>query len=355
MKIAVHVGSDEWGGAEVQLARLTGALVQRGHDVRVFCNQPGHVSQFRQRGVTAERIPLGGDAMVPHALRFAAVLRRFAPDALLIGTFKKLWLAGLAARLARVPRVLARVGLQTDTARNLKYRVALRWLVDAVVVNAAAQADAFVALPGWSAARVHTIYNYYDAGVTPPGSVRAQLALDDAVPVVGAVGRLAPQKKLHRLLGAVAGLERVHCIIAGDGVLRGELESHAAELGIQHRVHFLGYLADVRPVLAALDVFVICSDREGMSNAMVEALAAGVPVVSTPVSGAREALEPLPDGSAPGLIVEPAGLRDALAQVLDSPETQAAMRRAARLRVADRFAPEVIVARWERVLRGEAV
>ena len=65
----------------------------------------------------------------------------------------------------------------------------------------------------------------------------------------------------------------------------------------------LGHRIDVGDVLAALDLFVVCSDQEGMANAMLEAMAAGVPVVSTPVSGAQEALRPLADGRQPGRVL----------------------------------------------------
>ena len=351
-RIALHLGSNEWGGAEQELARLGAALQGRGHQLRVYCNQPGHVARFREHGLPAQLAPLGGDAAVHHAIAFALRLRGFRPHVLLVGTFKKLWLAGLAGRLARVPQVLVRVVLQSDVPRNPKYRASLTRLVDAVVPNAAEQEPPFLALPGWSARRVRTIYNYYQPAPPAGHDLRAELGLGPDVPVVGAVARLAPQKKLFRLVEAVGGMPGVHCVLAGDGPRRPQLEALAAELGARDRVHFLGHRDDVPAVLATLDAFVVCSDREGMSNAMLEAMAAGVPVVSTPVSGAREALEPLPDGTAPGLIVpgEPAALRAALQRILDDAALAASMRAAARRRLETRFAPAAILDQWEALL-----
>src|SRR5687767_4586093 len=114
LTIVAHNGSRAWGGAERALTLLLAGLQDRGHTVRLLCNSPLVRERATELGVTAEVVPLGGDVMLPHALRFAAVLRRLRPDALILGTYRKLWLAGLGARLARVPLVVARVGLQTD-------------------------------------------------------------------------------------------------------------------------------------------------------------------------------------------------------------------------------------------------
>lgn len=355
MYVVAHNGAHVWGGAERATARLLAGLQARGHRVRLFCNDALVAERAAALGVATERLPLGGDVALPDALRFARRLRRERPDALLVGTFKKLWLAALAARLARVPRVVARVGLETDTPRSAKYRFVLARWVDAVVVNAARVRPAYLALPGWTEARVPVIPN----GVVPPertrppGALRQLLGLAPDAPVVGAVARLARQKRLDRLLRALARLPaEVHCVLAGDGEERESLQALARELGVAERAHFLGARDDVGDVLAALDLFVLCSEREGLSNAMLEALAAGVPVVSTPVSGADDALAPCADGRAPGVIVpfDEAALADALRRLLADRHALAAMRIAARRRAEEHFGFERMLDRWEAVL-----
>ena len=84
--------------------------------------------------------------------------------------------------------------------------------------------------------------------------------------------------------------EDAHLAIAGDGPLRAALGQQARTLGLRDRVHFLGYQQNIALLMDAVDVLVITSGREGMSGAMLEAMARGVPVISTDVSGAREAL-----------------------------------------------------------------
>lgn len=356
VRIAIHIGSSIWGGAERATARLAVALERRGHELLLFCNVREHVARAGELGLRAVSAPLHGDLMLVDAFRFGVGLLSYRPDVLIVATYRKLWLAGIAARTGRVKRVIARVGLESDVPRSAKYRFVLRRLVSDVVLNSRTQAAPFLDLPGLDARRVHVIYNYYDP--RPPGSpdrLRRELGLQPDARVVGAVARLASQKRLERLLEAAALLPpHVHCVLAGSGPRRGELGERAAALGIEDRVHFLGHRDDVADVLALLDVFVICSDREGLSNAMLEAIAAGVPVVSTPVSGAEDALEPLTDGIAPGIITspEPPAIAAAVERILGDGELRRAMASAGPRRMAERFAPERILDAWEAVLAG---
>jgi glycosyltransferase involved in cell wall biosynthesis len=325
--------------------------------VILYCNDAAVAEQARALGVPVALEPLGGDVAVHDAVRFARALGRDRPDALIVGTFKKMWLAALAARLAGVRRVIARIGLESDTPRNAKYRwVMSRW-IDAIVLTAdAPRAEYRRALPAFDPARVLTIRT----AVVPPvvtrsrEEMRRELGLPLDAPVIGAVARLAAQKRFDRLLDAMAELPGdVHCVLVGEGAEREALEERARALGLEHRVRFTGRREDVGNVLTALDVFVISSDREGLSNSMLEALAVGVPVVSTAVSGARDALEPLADGSAPGEIVplDSGAIAAALRRLLDDAMLRRRMSRAALARVRERFDFGEMLSWWERVLR----
>ncbi|HEX5872621.1 MAG TPA: glycosyltransferase family 4 protein, partial [Longimicrobium sp.] len=159
MFIVAHNGARVWGGAERAVALLLAGLQQRGHRVMLLCNDGVVARPARALGLDAQILPLGGDVAVHHAVRLAARLRRLQPDVLLVGMFKKVWLAGLAGRMAGVPRIVARVGLQSDVPRNAKYRFAFRRLVDHVVVVAERLAPAYEALPGYGSARVSVIPN----------------------------------------------------------------------------------------------------------------------------------------------------------------------------------------------------
>lgn len=352
-----HNGARIWGGAERATVLLLAGLQARGHRVLLLCNDPLVARRAGELGLAAEIAPLGGDVSLHHAARMARRLRRLRPDVFLVGTFRKLFLASLAARMARVPRVVVRVGLETDTPRSAKYRIALTRWVDAVVVNASRIRAPFEALRG--AEWVTVIHNGVPAPAraAAPGTLRRALGIAADAPVVGTIARLARQKRLDRLFAAVALLPPdTHCVVAGGGAWEERLRALAAGLGIAERVHLLGHRDDTGDVLDALDVFVTASDTEGLSNAMLEALASGIPVVSTAVSGADDALEPLPDGRRPGVIAgwEPAELADAIRPILADPALRARMGAAAHKRATERFGFDGMVERYERVLRGGA-
>jgi glycosyltransferase involved in cell wall biosynthesis len=284
------------------------------------------------------------------------VLRRDRPDALVVGSFKKLWLVALAAKLAGIRRVIPRVDLQTDTPRNAKYRWIMRnWIDRIVLCSDTPRADYARLLPELSQERVVTIHS----GVTPRiptrtrAEMRQELGLAPDARVIGAVARLAEQKRFDRLLEAMKLLPKdVQCIIAGDGPLGDELRRLATTLGVADRVRFIGHRDDVGNVLMALDLFVVSSDKEGLANAMLEALFLGIPVVSTAVSGALEALEPLEDGSVPGLIVglDAGELAAAIQRVLDEPAERQRMSDNAIRRARDRFDFDKMIGQWERML-----
>jgi glycosyltransferase involved in cell wall biosynthesis len=135
-------------------------------------------------------------------------------------------------------------------------------------------------------------------------------------------------------------------LIAGDGPLRADIEGRAAALGLDGQVRLLGHRQDIDTVLAALDVFVLPSRSEGLSNTILEAMAASVPVVATDVGGADEMVV---DGVT-GLLVPPASsheLAAALRRLLLDAPLQVAMGRAGRARVEQEFNLDETVRRYE--------
>lgn len=359
LRIAAHNGAPEFGGAEKATAILLRGLADRGHDVVLFCNRDVVAEGVGAYGVEVRRGRLGGDVALHDAVRFALQLRRWKADLLLVGTFRKLWLAALAGRLAGVP-VVARIGLSTDVPRNLKYAWVTRNWVAAVVTNAEGIADAYRdSLPDAPPPRIETIH----AGIEPPdrvadpGETRRSLGVPSDAPLVGGVGRLVPQKRFDRFLRTVALLPpAVHALLVGDGPLRADLVELATALGVADRVHFTGYRDDVLDVMATLDLLLVTSDREGLANVMIEAMFVGTPVVSTPVSGADDALAALDPASGgdrtPGIVVEPVPERLAasISSLLTDRDRLRRMGGAAREAAESRFGKARMVDGWEAVL-----
>jgi glycosyltransferase involved in cell wall biosynthesis len=136
------------------------------------------------------------------------------------------------------------------------------------------------------------------------GGLRAELGVADDETLLLFVGRLVPIKRVDVLLQslrhAVAQGAPVQLAIVGDGELRTELEELSAEMGLQGRVHFLGYRRDLPRIAAAADIAVLSSDNEGTPVALIEAAAAGLPAVATSVGGVPEVV-----GEDVGVVVPP--------------------------------------------------
>lgn len=144
---------------------------------------------------------------------------------------------------------------------------------------------------------------------------RARLSLPGDAFVIGTVGRLGAQKAPLDLLAAFEQVARArpeaHLVLVGDGPQRGDVEARAAEAGLRDRVHVLGVRRDVPEIQRALDVFALSSRWEGLPRVLPQAMAAGLPIVATRVSGAPEAIRPGENG----WLVEP-GDTGAMAQRL---------------------------------------
>ena len=360
LKIAAHNGAPEWGGAEIAVSRLLAALRERGHTVRLFCNRSLVAERAAEYGVDTARLYVGGDLSLVSSIRVARALHRFDADVLLVGTFRKTLHLALGAKAAVVP-VVSRIGLSTDVPRNAKYRWLFRRVVRHTVVSATDVAEAYRALlPGLPADRLEVI----PKGISVPDDVpdraeaRRSLGLPEGAVVVGLVGRLVRQKRVDRFIEAVARVPGCIAVVVGDGPDRADLEGQARHFGEVDRIRFLGRLDDPWPALAALDVLVVSSDRESMANVMLEALALGVPVLSTPVSGAHDVLVDGVDPAAPpGRVTSdfgPGTLAAGLQRLVHEPALRERMSRAARERIRERFSMEEYVTRWEATLRRVA-
>lgn len=196
-----------------------------------------------------------------------------------------------------------------------------------------------------------------------PGTLRTELSLEGAFPIIGYVGRIMPEKDLVTWLRAAAlvanKFPQAHFVLVGEGKDGGTLEQLkglTSELGIAARTHFPGYRSDLLPVYSAFDLFVLSSRREGLPNSILEAMALGLPVVTTDVAGAKELVVAdqtgylVPQGDAEGIA-------RALIAIVENENLRKAMGAAGRERVEKEFSFSTRLRRieslYERVLGVE--
>jgi glycosyltransferase involved in cell wall biosynthesis len=215
---------------------------------------------------------------------------------------------------------------------------------------------------GFPPGRIQVVNNGIELGELPSRddrrAARQLLGLDPDAFVVGTVGRLDPVKDLPTLIDAFAiAKQRVGqavLVIVGDGPERDRLEAHARSLALGGAILFTGLRTDARRLLAALDVYANSSTTEGVSLSILEAMAAGLPIIATKVGGTPEVV--LQDAT--GLLVDPESpqaVAAAIEALAIAPARRLAMGRSGRERVERSFVLDDMIERYARAYSGEEV
>jgi glycosyltransferase involved in cell wall biosynthesis len=326
------------GGAETLVAGMVTAGAEHGWTSAVASGGGHRADALRAAGVPTYPVPVAhrsATGVVRAAAAAAVAVRRFRPDVMLAHNVS----ASVVARLTgRRPLVTVFHGVaEADYPGAARI---LRRTSRTVVTVASATADRLRAA-GLDTPVVIENAVFPQPPTTDRATVRRALGVGAETPVALCVARLEPQKRHDVLLDAWAELPGdAQLWLAGDGSRRAELASQAAAM---KGVRFLGNRNDVPDLLAAADVTVLTSDWEGMPVAVLESLAAGVPVVASDVDGVRDAVA---DG---GLVVprrDPQATAAALRTLLYDRQARAAT--AARTQVRDHH---TLMKSYDEVLR----
>jgi len=295
-------------------------------------------------------------------------LRRQPPDILHCHLVRANLYGPIAARLAGVQGVICTIrgideyvtgsGLVSRTVR-LAERLTAAWAAKYVAVSEAAR-RAIIQHLGLAPEKIVTILNAVDlAPFQPSGrgdsAVRAGLGLSPEAVVVGSVGNLLPLKNyasLVRWFGDLAArFSRVQLLIIGEGKERRALESLVAELRLTDKVRLPGFRADIPAVLGAMDIFAFPSLSEGLSRAVMEAMAAGLPCVALDVGGNAEAVVDgftgyvLSSGDAPGF-------KAALVRLIKDGDLRKKLGEAGKKRAFALFNPKRLAAQYAELYRA---
>lgn len=349
LRIAIVLGTLERGGTELQFCRLAVELRAAGNDVTVVVlDNPRPLNKvlvdhgiraitlnFKGFGFRDRRRRLRPWAMIQQSIRLARlvpVLRSLRPDVCYSALFWANVFAMPAAAMARIPgRVSGRRGLSSTLAMPRRYRALNSWsqrFAGVVVANSRAVADDVARVEKLPLANVRVIYN----GVDIPKTV-AEVSRQPPVGMM--VANLRSYKGHEDVIQALASLNdppRVRMI--GEGDERSRLEGLIDRFNLQEVCSLEGERPDAGNLFAEAQFAVLASHTEGLPNALLEAMAAGLPVVATRVGGIPELVE---DGVT-GILVppgDPSALATALALVANDPGLRTHMGIAARRRAED--------------------
>ncbi len=354
LRVALVAGTLGQGGAEKQLTYMARGLHAAGVDCRVFCTTQGefYTGVLERGGISP--VWLGPREQPLYRLRaLVRLLRRFRPHVVQAGHF----FVNLYVTLAAKACGAAAIGtIRNDARHELDthggWGPALLRLPPSILANswaARANAEALGVPPN----RLHVLTNVIDLVELDDTLARSGPRPAARRPTLLALCRLYPVKRVDRFLRAVQRVRRrmpdVRALIVGDGTERANLEALAGELGLlPGTVEFLGRRDDVAAVLRTADVLVVTSDHEGFPNVILEAMAAGLPVVTTPAGDAPRVVEEGRTGYVVGFN-ETEAMADRLVQLLGDPDRRETLGAAGRRAIETQYDREGLADRLIRL------
>ncbi len=374
LRVVLCANSVEMGGVEEHVRQLGTGLVERHALVTAIIPEDPAIDPLARAaeaaGIAVERLTLAQDMFSSAGMRrlgrMVALLRTLRPALLhlhLVGFNGGRWVL-LAALLARVPRVVCTIHIAPRERQPWRVRLdraLLGWAIDGYIAVSRASRERLVRHLGLSPRKVAVIPNAVElrrfAAPAEPvrQAIREQCGISADAPVIGVLARLSEQKGLTYLIAAAPAIlaqhPQTHIVLVGDGPLREDLVDQARSLGVEQRVHFVGYRSNTVEFLRAMDLFVLPSLYEGMPLSILEAMGAGLPVVATAVDGTPEAVV---DGETGYLVppADPAALATAVNRMLGDRVLAASMGRNGRARAEAHFSETALIDRLGRAYRA---
>lgn len=343
--VHLETGRHLYGGAQQVLLLLDG-LRGAGLDVTLVCPPDSAISTAAGgQGVRVCTLPMAGELDALFGLRFARWLAHEQADLVHVHSRRgaDLW-GGMGARQAGVPAVLSR---RVDNAEvpllgRAKYRCYER------VIGISQAIVQQLRATGVPLTKLRCVPSAVDPVSVQPvwsrAQFRAAFGLDDTALAVITVAQLIPRKGHAVLLRAwpavLRAVPQARLLLFGQGPLQAALERQVAALGVQDSVHFAGLRADLHHFLAHADVLVHPALQEGLGVCLLEAQAAGVPVVASRAGGIAEAVAP---GTPLCVPDDPAALAAMLIPVLQDAGLRSQLAAAGRAHVAAKFSPAAMV------------
>jgi glycosyltransferase involved in cell wall biosynthesis len=345
LRVAVIAGTLAVGGAEKQLVLHVKALRQMGADVHVYSLTRG---DYHESAITAMQVPVSwfGRTTQPatRVIALTAALRRFKPHVVQsTHTFTNLYAAFAARAIGAVSIGALRSSLQHTASANGVWTRPLLKLPTALVVNSESARALIARLDLVRPERLFVLRNAIECPAEDAAAARSGRAEFSVAHVVAlAAGRLVRVKRFDWFIEAVAEARKtvpVHGVIVGEGPERSALQSLVDRLGLKPFIVFRGAVDDTGPEFRAAHLLVCSSEDEGVPNVVLEAMAHGLPVVTTAAGDLPLVVQ---DGVT-GFVVQPgdvASLADRIVRLAQSPEQRGVLGDGGRAAIRSTFAAD---------------
>lgn len=345
-RILYVIPSLEVGGTERQLHALVRGLVEE-YEVEIVCTRTeGALADSIREYAKITTLELGGGWDIRLRSRLHKVIDRLRPAIVHTFMFGFDYPVNRAARDAGVPVLLSsrRQLAEWKKPRHIRLQHKANGLVDRVVANSEAVARFASKQEALDPARISVIPNGIDLTPTLDMAQKTRLREKCGIPanarVVGIVANFSPVKDHGLFVKMAAELARrrpdIHFLMIGDGPLRAFVQGQLALLGLEKRCSVLKNVGDARPLFSLMDMSVLCSHNEGCPNAVMESMAAGIPVIASEVGGIPELIE----NGRTGYLIDsrdPFEFANAVESLLEDDENRVYMGEAAQARCAKTF------------------
>jgi len=340
-----------WRGGQDQLLTLLQGLRQCGHGIHLICH-PNTLLENHARGsgIAVHPLRIRSEVDLVFFFRLFFAIRRIRPQILAFNTPKAILLGTLASRFSSVRARIIFRRVNFPLRKGIFTFIKYTWGIDCVIaISESIRLQ--MQIGGLPSSKIRTIYEGIDLSLAPRLN-RAETRQPGKPAVAGTVAHLSPEKGLKYLIEAASLIpevqKRLRFVVVGDGECLKELEQLVESKGLPGIFKFAGFHSDTFQYMRSFDIFVLPSLSEGLSSAILEAMASSLPIVATRVGGIPELVT---DGEN-GLLVapaDPAALALAIQRLAENPGESIQMGLRGRERMEKQFTLERKISETEKL------
>jgi glycosyltransferase involved in cell wall biosynthesis len=331
-----------WRGGQAQLLTLINGLYQRGHKIQLIC-QPQTLLQTRaiELGIPTYPMSIQNDVGFISLIQLIIAFRRLAPEIVAFNTPRPILIGSLASRFASVNARIVFRRVNFPLRKNFLTRFKYTWGIDCIVaISESIRLQLEVS--GIPSSKIRTIYEGMDLSIYPQNPDREKSGSEKPT-VVGTVAHLSPEKGIQYLIEAASLIRdvrrKIRFVVVGDGACLPEIKALTQKKGLGDVFQFAGFHSNTSQFMKTFDIFVLPSLSEGLSSAILEAMATSLPIIATEVGGIPELVK----NGDNGLLVAPAdpeSLSLAIQRLVDNPDESRRMGLRGRNRMEEQFTLE---------------